>query len=123
MVEFICKWCVQIGDLYHLKFTEFVKKPPPLHHTHTSKVTKTRVTYIITDNSTIMYMNVYDVCFGRVRFFLTFTRYDQRTTVLAWTEKLASFHYSKYCNVLKVKKNLMNSASFLLKKLKKGACF
>ncbi|XP_056019403.1 uncharacterized protein LOC125661273 isoform X1 [Ostrea edulis] len=74
------------------------------------------------DNSTIMYMDGNDVCFGRVRFFLIFTRYDQRTTVLALTEKLASFHYSKNCNVLKVKKT--NEFCFIpIEKIKEGCMF
>ena len=68
-------------------------------------------------------MNVYVVCSGRVRFFLTFTRYDQRTTVLAWTEKLASFPYSKYCNVLKVKKKPDELCFIPIEKIKEGCMF
>lgn len=55
------------------------------------------------DNSTVMYMDGNDVCFGRVRFFLLVTVHD-KTTVLALTEKLESLHYSENLNVLKVQK-------------------
>lgn len=55
------------------------------------------------DNSTVMYMDGNDVCFGRVRFFLLVTVHD-KTTVLALTEKLESLHYSENLHVLKVQK-------------------
>lgn len=55
------------------------------------------------DNSTVLYMDGNDVCFGRVRFFLLVTVHD-KTTVLALTEKLESLHYSENLHVLKVQK-------------------
>lgn len=55
------------------------------------------------DNSSVMYMDGNDVCFGRVRFFLLVTVHD-KTTVLALTEKLESLHYSENLHVLKVQK-------------------